>query len=137
MSRETAIVVAVLFWAGFFIYRYSLRTKYPARLIELQDALRVHSAARLHHSNDKDDATAKELAEIAKHLGYAQMLANSAPAEVAREWPKINYWVRMSINPDILNRLGYFEADRRSQVTAAVFDLESRIEKKRAAAHGA
>jgi hypothetical protein len=133
MSRETAIVVAVLFWAGFFIYRYSLRTKYPARLLELQDALRVHAVARLHHSNDKDDATARELDEIAEHLGDAQMLANAAPAAIAREWPRIHRSVRMSIDPDILNRLGYFEPDRRSQVKAAVFDLESRIEKKIAA----
>jgi hypothetical protein len=133
MSRETAIVIAVLFWAGFFVYRYTLRTKYPARLLELQDALRVHSKARCH----TDPSGAQELAEIEECLGHAQMLAHAATSDVAREWPTIRWHVRKSIDPDILNLLGYFETDRRRQVTAAVFDLESRIEKKKAAARGA
>lgn len=128
MSFETQVVVIALLWVGFFVYRSVQRSRFPVRLIELEQAIRDQADLAMHRNGDAMTGTRLHL--IYEHLKYAQMLVNSPPATIARDWPRIHRSVREAIDPETFRRIGYFHADRIDPAKAAVIDLEARIQRK-------
>lgn len=107
--------------AAFWIFKQSKRQKHPARLGELQTALRTQADLRLYRN--KDPETSTRLNRLADDLGVAQTMLNDPVEHVRTHWPRIRPSILRLSSEESLKEADLFYTDRAQNIREALFDL--------------
>ena len=111
--------------AAFFAVKAARRRSYPHRLMDLEQALKLHAAAR----RQTDPQGAGELIQLADDLAYSQRLVNGSGGEALRtEWRRLRPQLLHLTSESALQRVDLFYSDRRHSIQQAVYDLVTRID---------
>ncbi|MCK9688464.1 hypothetical protein [Scleromatobacter humisilvae] len=97
---------------------------YPHRLMDLEQALRLHATAR----RQSDPEGAAELMQLADDLAHAQRLVNGGDMALRAEWRRLRPQLLHLTGEAALQRVDLFYSDRKNSIQQAVYDLVKRID---------
>ena len=123
--NEIFFIAALAF--GIWIYRTSKIKKYPNRLHEVEQALKIQADLWLYRN--KDVQASGEFRQLAIDLKTAQSLLNEGAESVRAHWWCIRPQIFQLTSEEGLKKIDFFYSDRREEVKAALYDLVARLDK--------
>lgn len=118
------LLLAAAGLAVFFAVKAARRRAYPHRLMELEQALRLHAAARKHTDREGAD----ELVRLAEDLALARGLVNGSDEGLRAQWHRLRPQLLHLTSESALQRVDLFHSDRRHAIQQAVYDLVTRLD---------